>query len=139
MTGHSDSQHPGIVYDKVCMLASLIHEAVQDLTRHKKVLVSGAFACLSLVLQSLCDFFSPYSTSVLLLVLLLVYLFDWAFEAAGKGILRYSVPKWLSFPESMRGAVFTACVLFITIDLWVYRSNILHKEEITIFAGGRGE
>ena len=49
-----------------------------------------ALACLRLVLQSLCDFFPPSDT--------LLDISDWAFLSAVKGVLRYSVPKWLTFP-----------------------------------------
>jgi len=51
--------------------------------------VSGALACLRLVLQSLCDFFPPSGTLLDL---------SGPFLSAGKGVLRYSVPKWLTFP-----------------------------------------
>jgi hypothetical protein len=56
---------------------------------------------------SLCDFFPPSGT--------LLDLSDWAFFlSAGKGVLRYSVPKkWLSFPYLTWGVVFTACVVFL--------------------------
>ena len=40
------------------------------------------------------------------------------FLSAGKGVLRYSVPKWLSFPEAMWGVVFTACVVFLFFRLF---------------------
>ena len=49
----------------------------------------GALACLRLVLQSLCDFIPPFGT---LLDLSGPYL------SAGKGVLQYSVPNWLTFP-----------------------------------------
>jgi hypothetical protein len=52
------------------------------------VSVPGALACLRLLLQSLCDFFPPSGTQL--------DLSDWAFLSAGKGVLRYSVPKYFS-------------------------------------------
>ena len=55
----------------------------------KRSSVSGALACLRLVLQSLCDFFPPSGTLLDL---------SGPFLSAGKGVLRYSVPKWLTFP-----------------------------------------
>ena len=42
-----------------------------------------------LVLQSLCDFFPPSGTLLDL---------SGPFLSAGKGVFRYSVPKWLTFP-----------------------------------------
>ena len=51
--------------------------------------VPCALACLRLVLQSLCDIFPPSGTLLDLSGL---------FLSAGKGVLRYSVPKWLTFP-----------------------------------------
>ena len=61
-----------------------------DLQLSSAVYVPVAFACLSMVLQSLCDFISPSGT--------LLDLSDWAFLSSGKGVLRYSVPKWLTYP-----------------------------------------
>jgi hypothetical protein len=52
--------------------------------------VPGALACLRLVLQSLCDFFPPSGICWTSLT--------GPFLSAGKGVLRYSVPKWLTFP-----------------------------------------
>ena len=36
-----------------------------------------------------------------------------AYRFTGKGVLWCSVPKWLSFPLTMWGVVFTACVVFL--------------------------
>ena len=52
--------------------------------------VPGALACLRLVLQSLCDFFPPSGT--------LLDSLTGPFLSAGKGVLRYSVPKWVTSP-----------------------------------------
>ena len=52
--------------------------------------VPGALACLRLVLQSLCDFFPPSGTLLTSLA--------GPFLSAGKGVLRYLVPMWLTFP-----------------------------------------
>jgi hypothetical protein len=44
-----------------------------------------------------------------------VEIFTWPCFYRGKsggGVLRYPVPKWLLFPKSMWGVVFTACVVF---------------------------
>jgi len=61
---------------------------------HKPVLP----ACLRLVLQSLCGFFPPSGTQL--------DLSDWAFPFRGGGVLRYSVPKWLTFPKLNVGSGF---------------------------------
>jgi len=41
------------------------------------------------------------------------------FLSAGKGVLRYSVPKWLTFLNFMWGVVFTACVVFLFLHIEV--------------------
>ena len=55
---------------------------------------------------------SLFATSSLLLVLCWTSLTG-PFLFAGKGVLRYSVPKWLTFLNFMWEVVFTACVVFL--------------------------
>jgi len=71
-----------------CGLLSQIHVARWFVCSRKKWMLSCG-ACLRLVLQSLCDFFPPSGTLLDL---------SGPFLSAGKGVLRYSVTKCLTFP-----------------------------------------
>jgi hypothetical protein len=92
---HLGSPHKHNSHTTVKISQEMLRRIQMQMSRQTKkgparTLRSNGTAKRVIVLQSLCDFFHPSGT--------LLDLSDWAFLSAGKGALRYSVPKWLYFP-----------------------------------------